>query len=392
MRILLVTPRPPAPLRGGDRLRLHHLLRFLGARHQVTLFTLARTDEDVEAARTLSALADDVRLFRLGLAPRVGRSALGLASTRRPLQARYFWSREMARAIGELRGHDVALGSLIRTADYLLGGPIPVVVDIQDSLSMHYRQAIPHLGPLHRALYRIELPRLDRLEREVLRRAEAATLVSPVDLADVQRRAPGARLELVGNGVDARCFHPDPAMPPIPDRLLFLGNLRTLANRDMALYLARDVLPRVRSARPGAHLHIVGMECPRSVRELDDGHAVNVLGFVDDPVPHLRRAWATVCPMRFGAGVQNKVLESVAVGTPAVVTPQVAEALGLGHGEGVLITEGTGGLARRCAELLADPGLRREVSEVGLAVVAERFSWERALAPLDDLLREVAAV
>lgn len=391
MRLLFVTPRPPAPPVGGDRLRLNHLLRWLAARHEVTLMCPAADAADEAWARSLRDAATRVEVFRVPRPARVARAALGAAFGSRPLQVHYFHARSLQRALRRERrdAFDVAVGSLIRTAGYLLDSPWPAVIDVQDMISMNYRRALPHLPAHQRALYRLELPRLERYEDEVLRRASAATLVSPADLAEARARVPRARLEMVGNGVDADGFERPAGHPPHPGRILFLGNLRTLSNRDMAAHLARDVMPRVR--HPDAQLRVVGTHCPPGVAALHDGRRTVVVGEVADVRPHLWGAWITACPLRFGAGVANKILESLAAGTPAVVTPPAAQALGLADGDGVVVAEGAAALARACDELLGDEALRGRVSAAGVAVVRERFDWERALSPLEGLLEEIRA-
>ncbi len=391
MRLLFVTPRPPAPAVGGDRLRLNHLLRWLAARHEVTLMCPAADAADEAWVRSLRDVARRVQVFRVPRAVRVAQAAAGAAFGSRPLQAHYFHAQSLHRAIRRQRpgAFDVAIGSLIRTAGYLLDGPWPVLIDVQDMISMNYRRALPHLPAHQRALYRLELPRLERYEDEVLRRASAATLVSPLDLAEARARAPGARLDLVGNGVDADGFQRPAGQAPRPGRIVFLGNLRTLSNRDMVEHLARDVMPRVRHA--GAQLRVVGTRCPASVEALHDGHRTVVVGEVDDPRPHLWGAWITACPLRFGAGVANKVLESLAAGTPAVVTPLAARALGLADGEGVAVAGDATSMAAACDELLGDETRREVLAAAGVAAIRERFDWERALSPLEGLLEELGA-
>lgn len=389
MRLLFVTPRPPAPPVGGDRLRLSHLLRWFATRHEVTLMCPAMDAADEAWARSLKDRVARVEVFRLPRAKRAARVALGAAFGSRPLQLHYFHARPLLRALRRERREtfDVAVGSLIRTAGYLLDGPWPTLIDVQDMISMNYRRALPHLSARQRALYRLELPRLERYEDEVLRRATAATLISPLDLAEARARVPRARLELLGNGVDADGFQRPAAHPRHPGRIVFLGNLRTLSNRDMVGHLARDVMPLV--DHRDAQLRVVGTSCPPAVASLDDGRRVVVVGEVDDPRPHLWGAWITVCPLRFGAGVANKVLESLAAGTPAVVTPLAARALGLADGEGVVIADGAVSLAAACDELLGDEKRRDTLAAAGVAVIRERFGWERALSPLEGLLEEL---
>jgi glycosyltransferase involved in cell wall biosynthesis len=390
VRVLLITPRPPAPRLGGDRLRLHELVRFLGARHELVLVTLAEDRHDELAARSLQDRVSQLAVVRHPRAARLLRTAAGLARPRRPLQVSYFHADALVRAARRVGPVDVALGSLIRTAPAVLALGVPAVVDVQDSISLHYRRARPYLGAGWRALYGIEQPRVEAFERAVAREAAAVSMISKVDRDDLQRRCPDARIEVAGNGVDPQRFHPSEDVAPVPDRWVFLGNLRTLSNRDMVTHLARDVVPRLAASRPSAELRIVGTQPTDDVLRLHDGRGVVVVGPVDDPAEHLQRAWMSVCPMRFGAGVQNKVLESLAVGTPVVLTPMAAEPLGLRDGDGVLVRDGAAGIAEGCERLFADPQLRGRLSRAARDVVEQRFGWDDALAPLEALLREVA--
>lgn len=392
MRLLLLTPRTPYPPIGGDRLRLVHLVRHLVRHHEVTLYTLAATRAEAQACRALASEVTQLRIFIVPRARSLAHTAAGLLS-RSPLQAAYFHAGSVARAVRRLLGSgrvDAAVGSLIRTAPYLLGAPVPVVIDVQDSLSLHYRRALPYMRGPAAALYRLEIPRLERLERQVLRRAAGVTAISPVDRDDLCRREPGVRVVLAGNGVDLDRFRPREVGGPTPGRLVFLANLRTVANRDMAVRCATEILPRVRREVPAAHLHLVGTGPAREVRDLHDGHGVHVTGEVDHPAEHLRGAVATLCPMRFGAGMQNKILESLAVAVPAVVSSMAAAPLGLSDGDGVLIADGAEAQALACQRLLAQPALRAQLGRAGRAVVERRFRWESNLAPFGTLVEEVA--
>ncbi len=393
MRLLLLTPRTPYPPVGGDRLRLYHLVQHLARRHDVRLWTLAETRAEAARCRALAPLVRELRTFVVPRAVSLLRSAAVVPDPRRALQAAYYRAPQLAAAVRPLlRGGsvDVAVGSLIRTAPYLLGAPVPVVIDVQDCLSLHYRRALPYVRGSAALTYRLETPRVERLERLVLRRATGITAISPVDREALLRLAPAAQVTIAGNGVDLDRFRPLPGVVPRPGRLVFLANLRTVANRDMALQCAREILPRVRVRRPSAHLHVVGAEPADDVRAQHDGHAVHVLGAVAHPADHLREATLTLCPMRFGAGVQNKILESLAVGTPAVVSSLAAAPLGLADGEGVLVADGPDDQAAACLRLLEDPALCERVGAAGRAVVEDRFRWEDNLAPLEALIEAVA--
>ncbi len=391
MRVLMVTPRSPFPPQGGDRLRLFHILRTLSQRHEVTLFTLVATREQERTALAHRSMAARIRTFFHPSYRSYGRAVAGLAQPSLPLQASYFRCRALGRALRQIPPgeFDVALGSLIRTAPYLLEMPLPVVIDVQDSISMNYRRAMPHLPWRQRLLYRLEQPRVQRYETEVVSRAAGATMISPVDLEDVQQRVPAARLVLAPNGVDGDAFCPG-GEAVAPQSIVFLGNLRTVANRDMACRSVMKIMPRVRRQRPTAALRIVGINAPADLRALDGVHGATLVGAVDHPVDELRRATLTLCPMRFGAGIQNKILESLAVGTPVVASAMAAAPLGLASGRGVLVADSDEEQADACLRLMADPELRARVGRAGRREVEERFGWEACLAPLEALLQEIA--
>lgn len=390
MRVLMVTPRSPFPPVGGDRLRLFHILRTLSRDHDVTLFTLVSSREQEREARGAASGAARVRTFYHPVYRSLARSLAGLANPGLPVQASYFRCGALERALRDIRPgeFDVVLGSLIRTAPYLLEMPLPVVIDVQDAISMNYRRAGPHLPAHYRLLYQLERPRVQRYEEEVVRRAAGATLISAVDLEDVRRRVPSARLVMAANGVDLAAFQPG-NQTPAADRIVFLGNLRTVANRDMARRAVRRIMPLVRQRRPDAQLRIVGINATADVRALDGCPGVTLVGAVEHPAEELRRATLTLCPMRFGAGVQNKILESLAVGTPVVASVMAAAPLGLTDGYGVLVADSDEEQARACHRLLADPGYRMQVGKAGRRLIEERFEWETCLAPLEQLLREV---
>lgn len=392
LRILMLAPRVPYPPVGGDRLRLFEILRSLARRHRITLVAMAEPGECTDEVReVLGREVEAVHLFPISRAERIARCSAGLVASRLPLQVHYFSSRAGMAALRRLAAEaDVVLASLIRTAPYALASGRPTVVDVQDSISLNYRRALPMVDRPTRVLYRLELPRVERYERVVAEAADGISLVSPVDLADLRLRARPKRAVLAGNGVHTDRFSPGADPAPTADRVVFLGNLRTVANRDMAARLASEILPGVRRRRPRAELHVVGVEAGPSVRRLDDGNSVRVVGPVDDPAEPLREAWVTACPMRLGAGVANKVLESLSCGTPVVLTPMAADALGLADGDGVRIARGTDGLVQALVDVLSDADLRARLSARARQVAVERFDWADALAPLEDLLIEVA--
>ncbi|MCK6527855.1 glycosyltransferase family 4 protein [Myxococcota bacterium] len=388
----MLASRLPFPTVGGDKLRVRSMLAHLARRHDVTLLSFVEREEERAALAGADFLAR-VRTVTLGpLASRL-RAAWGLASSPDPLQVHYYRAGAMARIVEEELAtgtYRAALAHMVRMAGYVLGDPrVPVAVDLQDALSLNYRRARGRdtLGPW-RGIYAVEAPRIARYEDEVVRRADASMVVSPVDREWLRRRVPGARIEVVGNGVDPDRFAYREGGRD-RDRIVLVGHMRTAANQDMAIHFARDVLPRVQRLRPRARFHVVGAHPTPAVRRLHDGATVFVTPGVPDVLPLLHASAVSVCPMRLGAGVQNKLLESMAAGTPVVSTSIGLEGIPARPGEEAVVADDAEAFAREVVALMDDEARATRLAREARRLVEEKLAWGTQLAALDGLLDEL---
>lgn len=376
MRSLLLCTRPPWPLRGGDRIRTWHLARALADLGPTSVVATRSPDEDPAAIATGLPFLEALHLPVLARSHAAAR-ALAALPAGRPLQQALYDDRGARAAVREALelGVDVIVAHLVRPLPWLPASTPPVIVDVQDALSLQYREAAGRGHGWRRLAMAVERPRLASAEQAAIRRADGVGFISLRDQRAVLPRSdrPWAVLPAV---VDPEAFAPD-GRPPEPDTLGFVGNLRTAANRDMLLHFARRVFPLVRSERRRARLRILGQGADAEIRRLGRQPGVELVGEVEDVAPELRRCAVTICPQRFGSGVQNKVLQSLAVGTPAVITPPVAEALGAVEGVAVGHLDRTFGM--RVVEVLQDPGLRARLRADGLGFI-ERNHHPRALA------------
>jgi glycosyltransferase involved in cell wall biosynthesis len=165
----------------------------------------------------------------------------------------------------------------------------------------------------------------------------------------------------------------------------------------MVTYFAKELFPAVRAVVPGAEFHIIGHEAGADVRRLALLPGVVFVGSVDDQVPVLEACWLTVCPLRFGSGVQNKIIESLALGTPVVTTPNAGEALVTSEGDSpgvgspAVIAELGSAFSEQVVDLLQDRSRRDQLGRAGRAWVTAVHRPERALAPLLSLVQRLAA-
>ncbi len=355
-------------------MRAYHHMRILARRHEITCCAL--TWREPSPARRAEVEALGVRLVTvpLGIAgalPALGRVAVG---DPRPLQVLLYVRRRARRAVAALVADgrfDVVHAQLVRTVPYLPDGGPPVVLDLIDALSANFgRRAQRERGPLA-PVAAFEARRLARFEPAAMARAARCLAVSAVDAALLG----GGAIDVVPNGVDvdAFAFH-DGARPPA--RLVFAGNLGYFPNVDAAVWLAREIFPRIRAAVPSAELRLVGARPARAVRALTALPGVTLRAEVPSMPPELADATVAMVPMRSGTGLQNKVLEAMAVGTPVVTTPQVAEPLAARAGEHFLVGDDAGSLAAAAVALLRDAERARAIARAARAVVEARYRWE----------------
>jgi len=384
MRILFVTSRFPHPPRRGDQARAFHQIRLLSQRHAITLLSF-REGASPESIRAVAALCDEVQVVDLPPWRKALNVAWGVV-TAQPIQVALYESPTMRRLVGErIRSHDVAHVQMVRMAPYIQAGA-PVVLDLIDALSVNMeRRAGRDRSPLGIAA-RIEAHLLRRYERYACRRVQRSAVVSGAD-REALGTIPG--LEVNPQGVDLDAF-PFVEGPREPDAVVFTGNLGYFVNADAVVFLARRVWPRIRAARPGASLYIVGDRPAARVRRLAGLPGVRVTGPVESMHPHLARARVAMAPTRTGSGMQTKVLEAMATGTPVVATSLAATGLEARNGEHLLLAESAEDLAAAVVRLLGDEALCRRLAANARRLVETRYTWERSVEGLERLYEAVA--
>jgi sugar transferase (PEP-CTERM/EpsH1 system associated) len=236
-------------------------------------------------------------------------------------------------------------------------------------------------GP-RRRLYRLEGRRVRAIERELPRWARAVSVVSraEADLYDAIA-GPGAAT-VATNGVDLDYF--TPADGPIDRACVFVGALDYLPNVDAAVWFAREVWPALHAEFPDAEFRVVGRNPAAAVRALAAVPGVKVIGPVSDVRLHLARAAVAVVPLRLARGVQNKVLEALAMGKPTVAAPAALAALRAVLGEHLLAASTPAEWVAAVGGLFADPARCRELAAAGRRYVEENHDWARCLEPLLD--------
>jgi polysaccharide biosynthesis protein PslH len=392
MKILLIVPYTPTLI----RVRPYQLLRTLaGLGHQVTLATLWTDAEEQKALAELAELGIEIVAEPLSRWQSV-RNSLGALPTATPIQADYCWQPRLAHRLSQLvqrQPFDVIHVEHLRGVRYGLylqsvlrqhGLRIPMVWDSVDCISHLFRQAATESRSLKgRLMTRLELVRTQAYEGALAGQFDGITITSPVDKAALEALAQRcgvqpAPIHVLPTGVDLGYFAPA-AGERSAASVLFSGKMSYHANITAALFLVREVMPRVWVQRPEVQVWLAGKDPTPPVRALargDGAGKVTVTGTVADLRPYLQKSTLAVAPMPYGAGIQNKVIEAMACGTPVIASPQASSALQAQPGRDLLQATDAAEFAAAILHLLGDPSHRQRLAQSAQRYVETHHRWE----------------
>ncbi len=386
MNILMALPYPPSRI----RIRPFGFLQALARRGHRICVLAAQPPEDRDAdLEPLHRLGVEIHCFPLSRG-RTLWNAWRAWMRGEPFQAGYADHPALREALRRsLRERwDVVHVEHLRGAGFAREIPIDrLVFDAVDSITRLFEQA-QALAPgcLTRWLARLELARTRQFEAGWLAAFPRIVVTSKEDAAALRRLAPDGRasLTVIPNGVDLEFFRPQ-AVPRELATLIFTGKMSYHANMAAALDLIREIMPRIWAQRPEVQLWIVGRNPPPRLRQAARDPRVEITGTVPDLRPYLARATLAVCPLRYAVGIQNKVLEAMAMGTPVIATPPVLGGLQAVPGRDLAVAEGAGAFAEEVLRLLDDGVERAALGAAGRAYVETYHRWEFLAERLEEV-------
>ena len=391
--ILYLTHRLPYPPDKGDKIRSYHLLKHLCRNYTVHLGTFIDDEADLQHVETVRTLCKEVYVGRIHpLRARVASLPALLSSA--PLTTAYYRDPGLHRWIAQLRRDYPITRFLVFSsamAQFVPDDPGSIrcidFVDIDSDKWAQYATRKP--APIS-WVYRREARTLLQYERSVATRFDASLFVSEAEAELFKKLAPEscAKIDYFSNGVDTEYFSPAHALAnPYPggtQAIAFTGAMDYWPNVDAVTWFADEVFPLILAQHPQARFYIVGSKPTAAVIALGQRPNIVVTGRVPDVRPYLAHAVAAVAPLRIARGIQNKVLEAMAMAKTVFVTPAALEGIAAESGRDLVRVDDAGGMASAVNAFLRDP--TADLGPAARNLVQQRFSWESNLARIDACL------
>ncbi|KIH75382.1 sugar transferase, PEP-CTERM/EpsH1 system associated [Geoalkalibacter ferrihydriticus] len=411
MKILYICHRIPYPPNKGDKIRSFNEVKYLAEHHDLHLAFLVDDPADMQHVDALREYCVDLAFVQIN--PPVQKvKAVSQMLIGKPLSLPYFYSSNLQQQIdawAQAQTFDAIVCFSGPMAEYVYRSDVwskerrpRLIMDFCDVDSDKWGQYAQDAKFPMNIVYGLEQKRLLAYESRVNREFDHSVFITDNEAQLFKNQMPDARnIEVVGNGVDFEFFNPDPrrgeaclaqgnaCVAPTensPTNLVFTGAMDYHANVDAVVWFCREILPRITKAGIDAHFYIVGGKPTPAVQALGQMPNVTVTGFVDDIRPWYAKADVCVIPLRLARGVQNKVLEAMAMERPVVTTTKAAQGVGAKDLQHLLIADSAESIAAAVIDLCNNPGARRELGDAGRKFVVENFDWRRNMEKLEKLL------
>ncbi|WP_428531268.1 TIGR03087 family PEP-CTERM/XrtA system glycosyltransferase [Rhodopila sp.] len=394
--LLFLAQRLPYPPTKGEKIRAFHELKYLAQWYDIHLGCLIDDPDDRQYIDALRPLCRDIHVAQINR--RTARLACltGLL-TADALSVMYFRHRgliDWVNNVVDTVRPAITFVYSSNMAPYVLDLPNTgkTVVDLVDVDSEKWRAFANATKSPMRPVYRREWRKIAELERRIARHCALSALVSDAEAALFARHNPDCAKTIrgVSNGVDYRYFDPASHYPPPYDttrpNFVFTGTMDYPPNGDAAAWFAAEILPLIQASLPAAQFHVVGSNPSPEVRKLDQRAGVFVSGRVPDVRPYIAHATAGVAPMRIARGIQNKVLEAMAMARPVVLTAGALEGIAAVPMLEAILADTAADFAAACCRL----AITTDGVAIGAAArrrIISNYDWDATLRGFDDILR-----
>jgi polysaccharide biosynthesis protein PslH len=393
MRIFFVCQRVPFPPDRGDKITTFNEIRHLSARHEVHVFCLGDGRRDLDNMPGLSDYAQSVTAVPLNGWTSKLRALMALV-TGRALSVAAFAEPELHAAIKrkfiELKPDLIMVYScnVAQFADHF--PQVPRIMQFAELDSSRWGQYARRSPIPLRWIYAIEQQRFFAYENQIAHSFSHSLVCTAAEQRDFERLIPGVPVSLVANGVDLDYFR-SMGSAKRPGSIVFTGVMDYFPNIDAVIWFCEEVLPLIHAQMPEASFVICGSRPVRAVRQLAKRQGVSVTGRVPDTRPYLDSAEVFVAPLRMARGIQNKLLEALAMGLPCVASSTAASGTVVPVGEGILAANEPKEFAEHVLHLLLEEEFRFNMARKARAAAEANYQWDVQMASLDRVIAGLSA-
>jgi sugar transferase (PEP-CTERM/EpsH1 system associated) len=385
VRIAFVTSRFPFPVEKGDKLRAFHQIRVLSTRHEIHLVSLSHRKVSKEDLDAMSPYCASVKVFHITRWLMPIQLILGWIEGL-PLQVAYFLDRTIKRKVQHYiirLDPDHVICQLIRAVPYVQALPFSKTLDYMDVFSEGMRQRSRQTTAIG-FLFKAEAKRLTQYERTVYKDFDHHVIISDQDKERL--KLPSREfITVIPNGVDESFILADSFHKPSFD-LVFVGNLGYSPNKEAVKVLALQILPLLKSKGRKVSLLVAGARPGRNILKLNEVSNVEVKGWIDDIRHAYRDGRIFVAPMFTGLGLQNKILEAMAMGVPCITTTMVNNAIGARENEEILIGDTPESIVHHIEYLLDHPEEYARIANNARSFIIVHYQWEDQVRRLEEVL------
>ena len=392
LKILIVSPRLPNPKGKADSMTVYFMCKFFAQQgHDVFLIAFDSIEEESES------LINDLNKFcyKVKTTPlSKWKSKLKVAMkffSEIPAQSHYYQYSQMGRVIKQsykIFKPDFIYGHLIRVSEYLKDiENTPKILGMQIAQSLNLERLVKHeRNYLVRFFYKMECKKVKAYEPHIIPKFDRVLLISPHDKKAIDPQNALQNVFFNPHGIDVAYYASYKQTQKIPNSIVMNGDFGTPTNIDAILFFYEEIYPLIKKEIPDVNLWIVGRNPAPPVRRLGNEQGINVTGRVDDIRPYLHQAMVAIDPLRVGAGLQNKILVSMAASLPVVSTPIGNEGINASLGDVILIGNDVKEFADKVVYLLKNEDARMRIGKNAQEYMFKYWTWEYHFKKLEEML------
>jgi len=371
-KILLITSRLPYPPIGGDKLKNYNLIKILSKYYEVYLVTITDEKLDNKTREILEKYTVSYKIFERSKYKFLFNLSKSVFN-KKPLQVNYYYFKDVERYIKKLikkEKIDLGISTLVRTTEYLSDLKLPKIFDMADSIGQNYKKSIKKVkSPLWKLVYSIEADRLLNYEKKMIEKFDITFMFNKEEIKFFNNE----RIKYLPHGVNEKLLGYKKINDKYKNYIAFFGKMDYQPNIDAVLWFVENVLNKLDK---NIKFIIVGAKPTQKILDLAKKYKnVEVTGFVEDPYEILKSSLCIVSPMQTGGGIQNKILESMALGTINIVSSLAAKPIGAENRKDYIVLDNPYEIAQKINQIYLNPNKYKYYKQNSRKFIKNNFTW-----------------